>query len=98
MNDLATKIPGEYFIPPLPRTVEETQLDFGFLADLALKIVYADANCTTARAAERLCLSVPMTETLLQHLYHEKLIEIRGIESFQNHRRVRIENRCLRNL
>lgn len=44
MNDLATKIPGEYFIPPLPRTVEETQLDFGFLADLALKIVYADAN------------------------------------------------------
>ena len=72
-----------HFFPAPPKTVEETQLDFGFLADLALKTVYADANRTTARAAERLCISVPMTEMLLQHLYHEKLLEIRGIESFE---------------
>ena len=86
MHDLSVKIPNNNFSPDPPKTVEETQLDFGFLADLTLKIVYADANCTSARTAERLCLSVPMTETLLQHLYREKLIEIRCIESFQNHR------------
>ena len=86
MHDLRYIVPNENFIPTPPKTMEETQLDFGFLADLALKTVYADANCTTARAAERLCLSVPMTETLLQHLYQEKLIEIRGQVSFQNHR------------
>ena len=80
-----------HFFPAPPKTVEETQLDFGFLADLTLKIVYADANCNTARAAERLCLSVPMTEMLLQHLYHEKLVEIRGIKSFQNHRYAMLE-------
>jgi hypothetical protein len=86
MHELSVKSLNNDFSPDPPKTVEETQLDFGFLADLTLKVVYADANCSTARAAERLCLSGPMTETLLQHLYREKLVEIRGIESFQNHR------------
>ena len=83
MGDLRSIVPNENFISNSPKKVEETQIDFGFLADLALKTVYADANRTTARAAERLCISVPMTEMLLQHLYHEKLLEIRGIESFE---------------
>jgi len=91
MHDVSIEIVNNNFFPVPPKTVEETELDFGFLADLTLKVVYADANCSTARAAERLCLSVPMTETLLQHLYHEKLLEIRGIESFQNHRYAMLE-------
>ncbi len=73
-------------IPPLPLKVENTQLDFGFLADLTLKTVYADTNCTTERAAQKLKLSMPVTEDLLQHLYREKFIEIRGLVSFGNNR------------
>jgi hypothetical protein len=73
-------------IPPLPLQVENTQLDFGFLADLTLKTVYADTNCTTERAAQKLKLSMPVTEDLLQHLYREKFIEIRGLVSFGNNR------------
>src|SRR5574342_1185331 len=73
-------------VPPLPLKVENTGLDFGFLADLTLKTVYADANCTTERAAERLKLSMPVTEELLQHLYREKFIEIRGLISYGNNR------------
>lgn len=73
-------------MPIQPKTMEETELDFGFLADLALKTVYSDANCTTARAAEKMCLPMPITETLLQHLYLEKLVEIRGQVGFMNHR------------
>ena len=30
-------------VPSIPLRVEDTQLDFGFLADLALKTVYADS-------------------------------------------------------
>jgi len=41
-------------VPPIPLTVDNTGLDFGFLADLALKTVYADANCTTERAADKM--------------------------------------------
>ncbi|MGH7793998.1 MAG: ATP-binding protein [Candidatus Binatia bacterium] len=74
------------YAPPVPLTVEHTQLDFGFLADLALKTVYADANCTTQRAAEKLKLSMPVTEELLQHLYREKFVEIRGLISYGNNR------------
>jgi predicted ATPase with chaperone activity len=62
---------------PVPGAVEDTGLDFGWLADLALKTVYADTSCTTERAAERLMLPVPVVDTLLQHLYRERLLEIR---------------------
>ena len=74
------------YVPPIPLKVENTQLDFGFLADLALKTVYADANCSTDRAAEKLKLSMPVTEELLQHLYREKFLEIRGLITFGNNR------------
>jgi predicted ATPase with chaperone activity len=73
-------------IPQVGLKVEDTGLDFGFLADLALKTVYADANSTTERAAEKLKLSMPVTEELLQHLYREKFIEIRGLVSYGNNR------------
>jgi predicted ATPase with chaperone activity len=86
MDNSLLKDTSKDLIPIQPKTLEETGLDFGFLADLALKTAYADANCTTARAAEKMCLPVPITELLLQHLYNEKLIEIRGQVSFMNHR------------
>src|SRR6185437_9545637 len=76
----------ETAIPPIPMNPEATQLDYGFLADLTLKTVYADANCTTERAAQKLKLSMPVTEDLLQHLYREKFIEIRGLISYGNNR------------
>jgi len=73
-------------VPPLALKADGTGLDFGFLADLALKVVYADANCTTDRAAQRLKLSMPVTEELLQHLYREKFVEIRGLIGYGNNR------------
>lgn len=73
-------------VPPIALKVENTDLDFGFLADLALKTVYADANCTTERAAEKLKLAMPVVEELLQHLYREKFLEVRGQSSFGNNR------------
>jgi len=91
MNDMCTEISNNNYIPTPPINVEETQLDFNFLADLALKTVYADTNCSTGRAAEKLCLSVPIAEALLQHLYKEKLIEISGQVSYMNHRYAMLE-------
>jgi hypothetical protein len=52
-------------------------LDFSFLADLTLKVVYSDINCTAERATEKLKLPLPMTDALLRHLYHEQLIDFR---------------------
>jgi len=78
--------PSEDFVPQRPMRVEDTDLDFGFLADLALKTVYTDANCTTERAADKLKLSMKVTEELLQHLYREKFVEIRGLVAYGNNR------------
>ena len=71
---------------PIPERLEDTGLDFGFLADLTLKTVYSDTNCTTIRAAEKLKLPVSIIGPLLQHLVHEQFIEIRGQVSIQNNR------------
>jgi predicted ATPase with chaperone activity len=73
-------------LPPLPATAEDSGLDFGFLTDLALKTVYADTSCTTQRAADRLALPLGVVDTLLQHLYRERFIEIRETISPQNRR------------
>lgn len=78
----------DYGTPPpqVPETIEETGLDFAFLADLALKTVSVDANCTTDRVADRIKLPMQIAEHLLQHLYHEKLIEIRGLVGLNSYR------------
>jgi predicted ATPase with chaperone activity len=82
-----TVIPSGHDLTPIrPLNAETTGLDFGFLADLVLKIVYADANCTTERAAEKAKLSMPVAEELLQHLYREKFVEIRGLVGYGNNR------------
>ena len=73
-------------LPAIPATVEDSGLDFGFLADLALKTVYADTSCTTQRVAERIALPALVVDTLLQHLYRERLVEIRETIAPQNRR------------
>jgi hypothetical protein len=80
-GDLAAEL-----LPVIPATVEDSGLDFGFLADLTLKTVYADTSCTTERAAERLALPLPVVDHLLQHLYRERFTEIRETIGPQNRR------------
>ncbi len=74
------------FAPPIPESFEATGLSFQFLADLALKTAATESTVTTAAIAERMCLSLPLVEQLLQHLYREKLVEIRGSVGFNNNR------------
>src|SRR5690242_4753117 len=83
--------PADPFLPPLPTTTEDCGLDFGFLADLALKAAYADTNCTTERASRRLALPAGVVDVLLQHLYREHFIEIRETLSQHNRRYAMLE-------
>jgi hypothetical protein len=73
-------------MPPAVDSVEKSGLDFGFLADLTLKTVFADTNCSTERVADKLKLPMAVVEPILQHLYREKLIDIRGSVGFENNR------------
>ena len=74
------------YAPPMLESIEETGLSFQFLVDLALKTSGAESTMTTAAVAERMCLPLPVVESLMQHLYREKLVEIRGNAGFNNNR------------
>src|SRR5678816_1418237 len=76
----------DVFAPSGVDSIEKSGLEFGFLADLTLKTVYADTDCSTERAAERLKLPMSLVEPILQHLYRERLIEIRQLVGFENHK------------
>lgn len=75
-----------HFSPPIPESIEETGLSFQFLADLALKTAATESSMTTGLVAERMCLPAPLVEQLLQHLYREKMLEIRGAVGYSNNR------------
>lgn len=63
--------------PPVPEEVADTDIDEGFLCDLALKHCGMMPEPTTEVVAERMCLPKMLTESLLQKLHREKLIEVR---------------------
>jgi hypothetical protein len=48
------------------------------VTDLALKTLSTDAHGTTASVSESLMLGLVITDTVLQRLYRENLIELRG--------------------
>lgn len=85
MNE-AVQARMEAFAPPIPESLEATGLSFQFMADLALKVAATESTLTTAAISDRICLPLPLAEDLMQHLYREKLVEIRGSAGFNNNR------------
>ena len=77
---------ADEFTPPFLQTLEDLGVGPGFLADLALKTVSLDADCTTARVAQRLRAGVSLTNKLLEQLVEEKLIEKKGMVNLCNYR------------
>lgn len=78
--------PADWFVPSFPDGLEDLDVSSGFLADLALKTVPLDSDCTTATIASRLRLGMMITEALLQRLCHDKFIEVKGMVGLHNHR------------
>jgi len=74
---ILTRAEVEAMGPLVPEELSETGIAEGFLRDLALKHVALLADPTTTAVAEQLRLPRTLTESLLQDLYREKLIEVR---------------------
>ncbi len=67
------------FIPRAPRSLEETGLNLGFLADLTLKIMYFEGYISGVDLSER--LKLPFTQIIdqvVEFLRREQLIEVKG--------------------
>jgi predicted ATPase with chaperone activity len=69
--------------PPEPKSLEDTGLKMGLLADLALKYFYYQGMATGAEVADQ--LKLPWTgviENVIDHLATEKLVDMRGGKGF----------------
>lgn len=76
-TNILTRMEVESMGPPVPEELAETDVPESFLCDLALKIVAAMPEPSTANVTERLHLPRALTEEILQQLYREKLIEVK---------------------
>jgi hypothetical protein len=74
---ILTRAEIESMGPPLPEEIADTGISEQFLCDLALKHVAMVPEPTTMAISERINLPRTLTEDLLQHLYREKLIEVK---------------------
>ncbi len=69
--------------PTQPKSVEETGLKQGLLADLALKFFYYQGMATGAEVADQLRLPwTGVVEVIIDHLTTEKLVDLRGGKGF----------------
>ena len=68
-----------HFVPE-PVTVEESGLDIGSLADLALKALYYSGQTTAGQLGATLALSQPVTQDVLAFLTRDRLCEVTGSE------------------
>src|SRR6266404_2622033 len=89
--DVAAEAVSSQLCPRFPETTEQLDLDLSFLTDLALKTLSTDANGTTSSVSERMKLGLVITDTLLQQLYHENLIEMKGSIAMHNNRYAMLE-------
>src|SRR5579871_1755425 len=82
---------GRAVDPPFPENPEQLDLNIRFVTDLALKALSIDANGTTASVSERIKLGLLITDTVLQNLYREHLIEVKGSIGLHNNRYAMLE-------
>jgi len=68
---------------PVPQSVEDTELSMGFLADLALKLIYYKSDMSSVEISETLALPfLGVMQPVLEFLKREELVEITGSRGF----------------
>jgi hypothetical protein len=72
----------ESYIPE-PKSIEDTELTMGFLADLVLKLVYYKSDMSSVEISETLALPfLNIMDQILEFLKREELVEITGSKGF----------------
>ncbi len=75
----AAAMPALPFEPPMPKSIEETGLSLGFLADLAIKIMYFEGYISGYEIAETMKLPYAgVVDEVLEFLKREQFCEVKG--------------------
>ncbi len=79
MAQRAAVMAGNTFVPPAPRSLEETGISLGLLTDLALKILYYESELSGRELAAKMALPFPgIVDRILESLKRDKYCEVRG--------------------
>ncbi len=71
------------FEPPMPRSLEESGLNLGFLSDLILKVMYFEGYLSGSQISERIRLPFAgIVDQALEFVKREQLTEVRGQGGF----------------
>jgi len=74
-----TAMPTVRFEPPIPKSIEETGLSLGFLADLAIKVMYFEGYISGYEIAETMKLPFSgVVDEVLEFLKREQFCEVKG--------------------
>lgn len=73
----STSLPADF--PPVPSSIEETELQQDLLIQLLVKTLYVAGELTEASAAQRLKIPYGMVEELFRVLRTEKICEVKGL-------------------
>jgi len=69
--------------PPMPRSIDESGLNLGFLSDLVLKVMYFEGYLSGSQIAERIRLPFSgIVDQVLEFLKREQLTEVKGQGGF----------------
>ncbi len=75
----AAAAPAPSFEPPMPKSIEETRLGLGFLADLAIKIMYFEGYISGYKIAETMKLPYSgVVDQVMEFLKREQFCEVKG--------------------
>jgi hypothetical protein len=77
---------ADKFMPPFTQKLDELDVSNTFLCDLALKALSLESDATTVAISQRLHLGMLATDTLLQRLTRDRVIEMKGVVGMHNHR------------
>ena len=69
----------DHFAPAFPQRLEDLDVSPAFLAELALKTVSVEPDCSTTSIAARMHLGLVITDALLARLHTDKFIERKGV-------------------
>jgi hypothetical protein len=79
MTDESYLSNDDVFIPPEPQSVADTGLSLGFLADLALKVLYFRGYVSAAEVADEMCLPYTgVVDTVMDFLKRDLMCEVKG--------------------
>jgi predicted ATPase with chaperone activity len=89
--DVAAEAVSSQLCPRFPETPDQLDINLSFLTDLALKTLSTDPNGTTSSISDRMKVGLIITDTVLQRLYRENLIEMKGSIAMHNNRYAMLE-------